>query len=537
MKVIIRTFFVAGMLFPLFSAVSSAVTITPNFVNSAGQTWTADRVAVVNQAISDWQTVIGNSETVNVTFDFTNAGTGGYLGQWSVSGSGIPWDTDLYPWTPQVTQTIHINADRFSGTHYTWWDPTPVTGNDLDQNGWDALSVVRHEIGHMMGIVNGFYQDNVGTGNVFDKWGTHITGSTFDSGGLNVALASTSNLSHLLDSGATAGDLMVPALINNQRRGISKTDLNMLYVAYNYDITLPTTYSLIATAGKTLMHKGDTCTITAKIANIDGYAADSLDFTGLRANASAGTVSGASTSGGPLAKSGGNSTNAGLTFNASTAGSITITPVVTTAANHTLGTAATLSNAATVAITVYSGQSSWNSSTAGNWSDPAKWNTIGGVPGVDGILSAADTATFSRSLTAPIMVNLNGATPRLAALTLNNTGSLFTIAPGDGGSLTMNAATGDATISVLRGPNLISAPLILGSNTTISGAGAVDFSGGITGNHTLTVTGSITASRIQVDTLQIGANFAAAVPEPCSLALFGLGTTAMLALMLLKPKR
>jgi hypothetical protein len=52
---------------------------------------------------------------------------------------------------------------------------------------------------------------------------------------------------------------------------------------------------------------------------------------------------------------------------------------------------------------------------------------------------------------------------------------------------------------------------------------SINFSGGISGNHTLTVVSDITASSIHVDTLRIGnyAPQAATVPEPSSLVLVG----------------
>ena len=172
---------------------------------------------------------------INITFNFTNAGSSGYLAQWAGSYY-VPQGTDLYPWTSGVTHKISFNADHFTGTHYTWWDPTPATSDDLPSVTWDALSVARHELGHALGFTDGFYYDNFGTDDRIDKWSSHITGTTFDPGGLNVSMDSASNLSHLLDDEATAGDLMVPALPNGLRRDISTTDLNMLQLAYGYQL-------------------------------------------------------------------------------------------------------------------------------------------------------------------------------------------------------------------------------------------------------------------------------------------------------------
>lgn len=201
---------------------------------------------IIQQAINEWDTDIRDNQTINITFDFTHAGTSSYLGQWS-GGFGVPLGTDLYPWTPGVAQTIHFNADYFTGTNYLWWDPTPTTSNDLPSAAWDALSVARHELGHSLGFVADFYYDDFGGPLEKDKWTSHITGSTFDQGGLNVSMASSSDLSHVLDSGSTAGDLMVPALVNGARHDISATDLNMLHLAYGYQLVPePSTLVLLA---------------------------------------------------------------------------------------------------------------------------------------------------------------------------------------------------------------------------------------------------------------------------------------------------
>ncbi len=217
---------------------SQAMTIVPDYVNSAGQTWTSDRIGVIQQSIDDWESNILDDQTVNITFDFTNAGTSGYLATWAGSYYDIPAGTDIYPWTSGVTHTIHFNVDYFddSSANYTWWDPTPGTSGDQPFAAWDALSVARHELGHALGFATNFFVDNASMGGGIDKWTSHITGTTFDLGGLNVSMAAADNLSHVLDDGSTAGDLMVPALVNNVRRDISTTDLDMLQLAYGYQL-------------------------------------------------------------------------------------------------------------------------------------------------------------------------------------------------------------------------------------------------------------------------------------------------------------
>jgi hypothetical protein len=331
-------------------------------------------------------------------------------------------------------------------------------------------------------------------------------------------------LGHVRDSGSTAGDLMVPALVNNARQAISVTDLNMLQKAYSYTLLGSTTYTLSAAAGKTAMHKGDTTSITATITNSGTGTVDTLDFTSLRATASSGTIGGASTSGGPLAKAGGTASNTGLTYTNNAAGTYSITPAVSAAKNHWLGSTATLATTTPVVVTVYSGQGEWSAASSGNWLDSSKWTTVGGRPGIDGALSVADTATFAKTLSGSITVNLNTAAPRLAGLTLDLTGTgNFTLARGTGGTLTMQAGSGEALISSLHGlNNTISAPVVLGSDTRVSGPAPVRFTGGITGAHALTVANSVTATNIQVDSLQINGFLTIAVPEPSVIVLLGM---------------
>jgi hypothetical protein len=511
---------------------AQAVTIEATYLDGAGYAWDSTRRGVIQQAISDWQAVLPDSHTVKVTFDFTNAGSS-YLGQWWGSSEPMYAGTDIYPWTPELIHQVHFNADMFTGTNSTWWDPTPTNSSDLPSAKYDALSVARHEIGHMMGFTDQFYVDNFYTGSEFDKWGIHISGTTFDPGGLNVSMQSSYDWGHVSNSGSTAGDLMVTALPNGVRRGISITDLNMLHLAYNYTVVLPvdpTTYTLTAAASKTRLHLGDSSTITETITNTGTGAVDTLDYTGLQASASGGTISGSAKSGTQLAKAGGSASNT-QTFTPAATGPFIITPAVTTAKNHVLTTAATLSGTTPVTVTVYSGQGVWNAAGSGNWFDANNWSAAGGVPGMDGEFSANDTATFSQVTASTTTVTLNGAMPRLAELDLDAHCSSFTIARGAGGSLTLHAASGEAMILGIRGTNVISAPVVLESDAWIGCIPdvSIDFSGGITGKYALTAASSIRASSLQVKTLRVGEihHNAVAVPEPSALVLLGMSLAGL----------
>jgi autotransporter-associated beta strand protein len=133
---------------------------------------------------------------------------------------------------------------------------------------------------------------------------------------------------------------------------------------------------------------------------------------------------------------------------------------------------------------VYSGQGVWNVDGSGTWSDPAKWTALGGVPGMDGTLSANDTATLGTVLAAgPATVSLQAASPRLSSLTLNNASKSFAIDQGGGAGVLHLNGTAGATVTVAAGSHAISAPLALDSNVTVSAAAgaALTVSGPVTG--------------------------------------------------------
>jgi hypothetical protein len=85
---------------------------------------------------------------------------------------------------------------------------------------------------------------------------------------------------------------------------------------------------------------------------------------------------------------------------------------------------------------------------------------------------------------------------------------------------------GAASTIVVAGSHTISAPVILNNDAVVSGPGALNITGGIAGNHRLTVLGNLTASSINVDTLVIGVP-TSAVPEPGSIALLLLAVPAI----------
>ena len=247
-----------------------SLVLNPTYTNGGGEVWDDTRRGVVDQAMAEWEAIFANvAETVNVEVTFANASTGGYLGQWS-GGTSISWygqdrpapgPTPVRPWdvdtindidgtgaTITMTQTIRFNADLMDTelTNYLWFDPDPTSG-PVAFEVWDALSVARHEIGHMLGITSGMYMNDYYDTGVYN-WDTDVTGSTFDAGGLDLPLESVTNISHFANSGVTEDDLMNAALTNGERREISDNDIAALALAYGYDlIPEPASLTLMAT--------------------------------------------------------------------------------------------------------------------------------------------------------------------------------------------------------------------------------------------------------------------------------------------------
>jgi MYXO-CTERM domain-containing protein len=212
-----------------------AVNIVPNFVSDANGTWSATQMTVVQDALHDWGTHVTTPQTFTVNFDFVHGGIGTYLAQWHASYSNIPNGTDIYPWTSGVSHTVDVNVDYMSG----------ITSNQLifttgavPQEDWDGYTAILHEMGHAMGFSKNFYDDNVGWLSQSDKWTSHITGTTFDPGGLNVAM--NGDLQHVAD----ANDLMGASLLNGTRKYIGSNDLAMLQLAYGYTVDSSASNSL-----------------------------------------------------------------------------------------------------------------------------------------------------------------------------------------------------------------------------------------------------------------------------------------------------
>lgn len=218
------------------STLRAELILAANFVDNGVKTWDAITRGVVNQAISDWRQVIsgvnGTTQSISFSVQFSNVGTSSYLGQWQ-GGFSASNGASVRPWSSGVNHNIFFNAAFLDAglSNKLWFDPTPTTSNDQPQTDWDALSVARHEIGHMLGFTT-LYRDNVFNPDETNPWTSRIVNNVFDPNGLNVAMDADN--SHL---GTAIGNLMSPSLLNGTRLGISNTEASMLSLAYGYDIT------------------------------------------------------------------------------------------------------------------------------------------------------------------------------------------------------------------------------------------------------------------------------------------------------------
>ena len=157
---------------------------------------------------------------------------------------------------------------------------------------------------------------------------------------------------------------------------------------------------------------------------------------------------------------------------------------------------AAVATATGTASVTYSAQAEWNSSPDGSWNTNGNWNdSLSGAsinpPGLRGL--AGDTVLFA-SAAAGNTARLDGADPSLAGVTFNNAAMGYTIAQGSGGGLTLQGGgtpSGPATVTVMAGNDIISAPLHLAGDTTFSAAAAssLTVNGAIDGSGSLTVNG------------------------------------------------
>ena len=236
----------AALILVSVSAASAQLQINVTF-NSGTYNYTPIQMAVFNQAAQDWEDAFNAYDVVGVVDVGTNleAYGGGTLAQasnwlWGSWGDYAP-GTDLRPWNG----TGHwIGVDATS----LWWDPTPADDSD-GIFGDDALTIVRHELGHILGVFPGLYWSDLHLPSQSDTLESNIVAGVFDPGGINMPMWG--------DNGHTAdgSDLMYP-YYGGGRTGVEDT-MEMFALMYDLQpaVPEPMTMSLLAIGGIALLKR------------------------------------------------------------------------------------------------------------------------------------------------------------------------------------------------------------------------------------------------------------------------------------------
>jgi hypothetical protein len=189
---------------------ASSLTITPNFTNG-----TDDQKKIFNQAIQDWLKCLMAPKdkdvklSLDVTFADLGAGTAASTSTLRADANGLPKSAKIQ---------VSTNADMFYGT------------GAVPKDQYDALTAIRHELGHALGFNALPAPDN------YDKWTARIKDDQFkmdDGTFVTLAGKDAAGQSHLPDS---VNDLMSTSLGTDTRRDVSNLDLRMLSVAFGYEV-------------------------------------------------------------------------------------------------------------------------------------------------------------------------------------------------------------------------------------------------------------------------------------------------------------
>jgi len=145
-------------------------------------------------------------------------------------------------------------------------------------------------------------------------------------------------------------------------------------------------------------------------------------------------------------------------------------------------------NYLTVSGLVYNGQGTWTGSGGDSlWTNIANWNKTGGTPGLDGLLSTNDSATFGSGSGGTVTLNTDA---ELNAITFSNASSSYTV--GGSGVIIMVQGSSAPLIEVLAGNHFIENALDLQTNVSFTNAAGAQLtvSGNITGNGGISQGGS-----------------------------------------------
>ena len=220
------------------------------------------------------------------------------------------------------------------------------------------------------------------------------------------------------------------------------------------DTVTATTYNLTANAvASPTVIVGGTTTFNSVVTNTGTGGADTLNYNGLNAGASSGTVTGGpSGAGGPVnnASNPPNFATQSLTYNSTgaTPGTVTLTPSVASATNANLGGSATLGTTTTASVTVLDhSNGSFNSAVIDTNNLPLNLGTVitGGPTQTQNFsvfnLSGSNIAGLNRGTVTP-------SGPNTAQLTTDLTSVIFTNLPA-GNSQAYSASMTSGTVGLL----------------------------------------------------------------------------------------
>jgi autotransporter-associated beta strand protein len=340
-----------------------------------------------------------------------------------------------------------------------------------------------------------------------------LTVDTFPpSNGSTVAVGSPQSVTGTIHTSGTAGSGLGWQVTNTDSNAVTTS----ASISGTVNVFLHGTPTKTADLTFATVHTGATLSsqsVTISNGTFGSPAANAAGITWTAGALSGGITGGGSASGSVVASGGGSSYNYGI--NTATAGNKSGSQVFTFAddtsilGNGSLGTLTV--NASSI---VYSGQAIWAMSTGGSWGSSSaaatngNWTSDGNalagnssnaaLPGVDGSLSAGDTATFGNAIGSTSQtITLDAATPSLAGITFNNNqGGSYTLAAGSG-SNSVNLQSG-ATITDTNGSHTISAGVAMGSSNTVGVSVA-------NSGDTLTVSGVVSGSGSSITKTGAGA--------------------------------
>jgi hypothetical protein len=174
---------------------------------------------------------------------------------------------------------------------------------------------------------------------------------------------------------------------------------------------------------------------------------------------------------------------------------------------------ATVDHVGATLVVDFPGKAQWSDPIKSSWNTSAAWTdvvltTALALPGLRGVTGDAVVLAPGSGGT----LRLDGASPHVAAITLDASHGSAALASGSGGTLYLDNGSQSAPILVVGGSGTISAPIVAASNLVVSatkGSVAIIAGGIAGGGSSLTVDGAGTVILASTDSLAGGTNVVA----------------------------